>query len=336
MRRVAFALVLLGASRSAHAQTPFTLFDASKTERDRVAVGQCEPLVPLDKKRAHTWAELATYEELAPGYFGGLGTPCRMWEARFDTSFDTNRILTERVELARALALRDYLSLVARVSFGGAAATKDSFYTIQGPIASLGFRTEWPSAKRWVEFGLRVVPNWSGPNDTDPRMQKLSLGAVLSSAVADDAAWLPFTDVGWQLYGAFYTRTSAFIGPLGSYYLGIVWGGKASLGPMSVATWLGPQKSFIGNLFLDAFVGAPVIGNEQTNLQFGVHAEVSLSSIWPGNELFPMLANGYVAWSPKPWMSLRFFGGPAASLAALDAASTEYGMRLEIYVPARL
>jgi len=332
VNKLALLAVLLASAPAA--AEPFALFSAENGPA-HVTPGVCLPEIrsPPPGSTPLKWQDLAHVEASAPGYFGGLGTPCRMWEARMDTSFDTNRVLTERVELARALTLRDYLALVARVSFGAADSTRDSFYVIQGPIFSLGLRTQWPSAKRWFEFGVRVVPNWSGPNDTDPRAQTLALGAVLSSGIADDAAWLPFTDVGWQLYGMFYVRTSAMSGRAGSYYLGALYGGKASVAPMSVASWLGTQHAFIGNLFVDAFLGAPVMGGEQTNLQFGVHAEVSLSSIWPGNELFPILANGYVAWSPKAWVAMRFFGGPALTLGALQT-STQYGARLEFYVPA--
>jgi hypothetical protein len=314
---------------------PLDLFDPPHATRS-IGADVCrqspveEDLSAYDEHVRHRL--VVRQESTLPGFFNGIGTPCRYWEARSDTAFDTHRVFTQHFELARAFTIRRYLTAVARVGFGAEADTTESFYSIQPPIVSLGVRDRSPSADYWAEFGIRVIPNISGPNDTDPRRQQLALAATLSSGIADDAAWLPFSDFGWQLYGAFQARTPRWAGRYGTVFFGLVWGGQASLTPMSVRSWLGPQTGFIGNAFVDFFLGAPVIAHAPANLELGLHGEISLSSIWPGDELFPALANLFVAWSPKSWFAVRAFAGVAGSPVG-PPPGVHYGTRLEFYVP---
>ncbi len=189
------------------------------------------------------------------------------------------------------------------------------------------------SDQYWIEFGFRVIPNWKSPNDDDPRMLSLALAASLSSGTADDARWLDFSDFGFQLYGMIQSRTEPWVTRCSTLLLGAVYGGEASLWPLSVRSWLGPQTGVIGNAFLEVFVDAPVLFHTATNLQIGAHGEASLSSIWPGNDPFPVLGNVFLGWSPAKWLSARVFGGIAGSPNGTVATNYPYGVRLEFFVP---
>jgi hypothetical protein len=324
-RAIAFALAL--APALAHADPALQQFDVP----GKNSVG-ADPCVHIDGGMREIIANQDDWQASAPGSFNGIATPCRYWQTTSDLSFDTHRVLTQRDELARAFSIRAHLAAVARVSFGFASLTNQSFYTVQGPLFSLGVRARSRNANYWVEFGLRFVPNWPGPNDTDPRTQQLALAATLSSGIADDAAWLPLSDFGWQLYGAFESRTPPLLAHGTIAYMGATWGGKASITPMNVTTWLGPQSGFIGNVYVDAFVGLPLLLGVPLNMQLGLHGELSLSTIWPGTELFPALGNVYVGWAPKTWFQMRIFGGPGAALTDTKNANMHYGARLEFFL----
>lgn len=271
-----------------------------------------------------------------PEFFNGLGTKGRRWSVETNTSFDTNRVFTERFELAVAIPIKPISPLVtavARASFGGNADTVSGFYGIQGPILSLGLRDRSKSANYWVEFGLRMLPNYSSPHDTEPSAQQAAFRSTLSSGIADDAAWLPLSSFGAELYAAFQSRTDPWrMLHTSIFYFGAMYGGNASLAPLAVKTWLGPQNGFVGNLFLEIFLGVPELAGWQGNLQFGAHGEASLSSIWPGNQPFPALVNGFVAWSPKSWFALRVFAGVSGSPLG-GGIDNQYGTRLAFFVP---
>jgi len=326
------------APASARAAGPLDMFDGREGAPKGAPTADVCKNIPGNADFTHEHPDLLEYyvaeqETTAPGYFNGIGTPCHYWEGRSDTAFDTKRVFTQHFELARAFTWKRYLAVVARVGFGMESDTTESFYTLQGPLASIGLRARAPSSNYWVEFGLRVIPNWSGPNDTDPRALQLALAATLSSGIADDAAWLQLADFGVQIYGAFESRTRRWAGKYMTSFLGAHWGGNASLAPMSVRSWLGPQTAFVGNVFAEGFLGLPVVAKTELNLEVGVHGEVSLSSIWPGNELFPVLGNVYLAWSPKTWVALRVFGGFAGSPTDPQTTNTHYGARLQFFVP---
>ncbi len=311
MKRAVWILALAAISHRANAgETPFAIFPKS------------------------TDGEPASATE--PGYFNGIGTKGRYWEIQSNTSFDTNRILTERVELASAIPLKfisPLVTLVARASFGANTDVNSSIYGIQGPIVSLGLRDRSKSANYWVEFGLRALPNYSSPHDTEPAAQQLALRSTFSSGIADDAAWLPLSSFGAQIYLSFQSRFHEWTWCHNStFFAGAQFGGAGSLAPLAVKTWLGPQNGFVGNVYVELFIGSLRLGGSPANLELGVHGEASLSSIWPGNEPLPVVGNVFVGWSPKSWVSVRIFGGlsGAPTVAPVD---NQYGTRIAFFVP---
>lgn len=298
------------------------------------AVAQAQEPVPfsgLDRSDRATEGEDPP-SATEPAYFNGIGTPRRSWELQADAAFSTSRVATGRLELGHAFTL-DLLSIVVRVDVATDTNTLDGVYAIHGPIPSLGLRARTRDANEWIEVGLRLLPTWKGPNDTDPSALNLSLGASLASGSADDARWLSFSRVGWQLYGAIQARTSNLLPPsLGTLFLGSLYGGDISLSPLEVRSWLGPQNGLIGNAFVELFVGFPCLGAWRAQMQAGVHADASLSSIWPGSDLFPYEANVFVGWSPVPWFAARAFGGLAGAVGSnAIPGSNPYGIRLIAY-----
>jgi hypothetical protein len=270
-----------------------------------------------------------------PGYFGGLGTFGRTWQIQSDTAFDTKRVFTQRFEVARAVPWIGELAVVIRTDVATDAALPQGTYGLQGPIASVGVRDQSASGEYWLEFGVRLIFPWLGPDDRRPSTQQLALSATLASGLADDARWLPFSDLGMQIYGAIRTQTE----PLGNYAWtllpGMLYGGEASLWPLRVQSWLGPQTGFVGNAFLELFLGLPRIASWDANVRVGAHGEVSLSTIWPTGVPFPMSANGFIAWSPEYCFAARLFIGLAGSPGASNIVpmSEQYGARVEAYFP---
>lgn len=271
----------------------------------------------------------------APGYFNGLGTSGRMWEAESNTSFDTNRVFTEHLDLAVAMPVRWISPLVTAVVRASAGVNTDALtgvYGIHGPILSFGVRDRSLDDTFWLEFGVRVLPNYPSPNDTNPATMRAALRSTLSSGIGDDAAWLPLSDFGSQIYALFQSRTKPWAMWYGTrLYFGAQYGGNASLAPLAVKTWLGPQTGFIGNAFLDVFFGVPVLWGKAANTQIGIHGDASLSSIWPGDQPFPFVANVFFAWSPKSWFQMRLFGGVAGAVSG--PYDNQYGVRLALFAP---
>jgi hypothetical protein len=274
----------------------------------------------------------------ASGDFDGLGTPGRLTSIQSDTAFSTTRVLTERLELAHAFPFvlsPQYVNIVARINVAADADTTAGTYNALGPIGSLGIRIRSPSNNYWFELGVRLVPSWPGPNDNLPSTLQLALNATLAGGLADDARWLPFNTMGYQLYGAVQSRAQVARTPVETIFLGSIFGGETSLPPLSVTSWLGPQQGVIGNAFVEVFVSAPRLLDTTLNLQLGVHGEVSLSSIWPGNDPLPMHGDVYLGWSPVTSFALRLFGGfsGSPSSSASVPAGRPYGLRLEYFIP---
>jgi len=270
-----------------------------------------------------------------PGYFGDIGSHGRWWEIQSNTSLsaDHDRIFAQRLMIARAFPLTSELSLVARVTMATDAMMAQGVYAIQGPIVSLGLRDQSESGSFAIEFGGRLIPNWGSPDDTLPAAQQLALGATRSSGVADDAQWLPLADTGAQIYAILHSQVDPF-GPRGwTFVPGARYGGEASLLPMTVQSWLGPQTGFVGNVFLELYTLLPRLADHEANLCFGGHGDVSLSTIWPAGVPFPIVGNIFLAWSPEYWFSARIFSGLGGSPGSGQAFYGQYGFRLEAYLP---
>ncbi len=324
------------------------LADAS----DEIPIQQLVQDVESKKQDVITKDQPKTLPGGIPGAFTTLGSYGRMWELRSDTAFSTTRVFTERVELAHMIGLAYHTAtkakqekkidderisprfgVVLRTSFGIAADTSGGMYNPAGPIFGLGFRTRTESDNEWIELGARVIPNYPGPENADPGMIKLAQNATTSSGIADDAAWLPLSSFGAQLYLLTQARTELLDVNGWKLAFGAWGGGYASLGPLEVTTWLGPQRGFVGNMFLELFFTLQQIGKSAPlNLQIGAHGEASLSSCWPGNDALPVLVSGFIAWSPVYPVAVRVFYGTGGSALAgnLDA---EYGARLQLYFP---
>lgn len=306
-------VMAMAMSHRAHAhETPFAIFPKS---------AESEPVSATE-----------------PGYFNGLGTKGRYWEVATNTSFDTNRVFTERVGLGSAIPIHfisPLVTFVTRASFGINADTGSGGYGIQGPIVSLGLRDRSKTANYWVEFGLRVLPSYSSPHDTEPAAQQLALRSTFSSGIADDAAWLPLSAWGTQLYLSFQSRFHEWSSKshASTFFAGAAFGGNASLAPLAVKTWLGPQNGFVGNIYFEVFLGSPLLCGSPANVEVGVRGEASLSSIWPGSDPLPLLGNLFVGWSPKSWISVRVFGGISGAPNMPEPIDHQYGTRIAFFVP---
>src|ERR1700733_9522091 len=133
-------------------------------------------------------------EVVRTGYFDGIGTPLRRWEIRSDTSFGDELVLTERLSVAGAFPIRRTLAAIVRVSAAADFQTDTSFDALHLPLLSIGLRTRrliTPEtlSTYTIEFGLRLLPGWSGPNDSDPRTLRLAFLSATNSGTADDAPW---------------------------------------------------------------------------------------------------------------------------------------------------
>jgi hypothetical protein len=280
-------------------------------------------------------APLETLEsEREPGYFNGLGTPGRSILVQSDTAFSSNNTLTQRFEIAGYIGMPNpRTGLVLRADFGAQVATESSFYSLQGPRFSIGGRLRSRSANEWIEAGVRIIPNWPGPHDGDPAAIQLALNSTLSSGVADDAQWLSFASWGYQIYAAAQSRGSLVDDESWSLLLGAHYGGETSLAPLTVRTWLGSQQGIVANTFLEVFMDAPRLGGAPINLQVGGRADVSLSSIWPGNDVFPFIGSFFAAWSPESWFEARVFYGVAYLIQGGLPTSYPFGARAALYFP---
>ncbi len=275
-----------------------------------------------------------------PDYLNGLSAVGRCWEITSDTAFGTRRVLTERLEVARALKFSGKsLSIVIRAGVGLDGSTATGLYAVQGLIASLGFRHQQESSEFSIEAGIRVIPGYGGPEDSLPEMNLLALNATYTSGIGNDAAWLPVSSTGGQIYLDLTSRTGLWviptwwIFPSATLLFGTHYGGAVSIGTLEVRTWLGPQSAFVGNVFLEGYVGMPTFDGKPLRLQAGIHLDASLSSIWPGKQVFPMVGNGFVGWSPTPWLALRVFAGIGGSPGSLAPSALQYGLRVQFYLP---
>jgi hypothetical protein len=267
-------------------------------------------------------------------YLDGIGTVGRCWELTTDTAFGYRKVLTHRFEIARALRIRQTLSAVIRTRLGmDASFARGGGYGIQGLAPSLGIRHQPRSGPFSIEFGLRLLIGWGGPDDSEPGAQALALDAVSTSGLGSDSSWLPFSTSGVQLYLDIQTRTRLFLLPGLKFVVGLRYGAEASLSPMQVRTWLGSQSAYIANAYLEGFVGIPMIRSTHVNWQIGMHGDVSLSSVWPGATVFPTVVNLFASWSPATWAVFRAFVGTGGSPADFSMMRLLYGARLQFYLP---
>lgn len=92
-------LALLLSLGCAHSAAPFSLFNLQR-EKDKQ-----EFSLQLEKK-----------EKASPNFLNGLGSEGRTWEVTGETAFGTQRVLTGRLEVARAIRIpTTTLTAVVRV-----------------------------------------------------------------------------------------------------------------------------------------------------------------------------------------------------------------------------
>lgn len=268
-------------------------------------------------------------------YLDGIGAEKRGWEVMSETAFGEAQVLTERLEVALAVKIpRFQLNVVGRVGLGFDAAVDVGTYAVQGATFAVGVRHISDFRNFLVEAGFRVVPAWQTQRDNLPNAQTLALAATLTSGAADDARWLPIASTGLQAYVEFQARTRKLEWPdVTTLAFGARYGGIASLMPISVHTWLGPEPQFLANIFLELFMGVATVRHWNVRLLVGGHVDLSLSSIWPGDLPFPLVANGFFGWSPTDWFMLRLFAGWGGSIGAPATGKLQYGARLVFYFP---
>lgn len=295
---------------------PFALLETPSNE--------AKPMAPEDVPPA-----------LPPGYFGDIGTEGRWWQIHTDTSLtdSRDRVFTQRLLIARAFRLTGELSVVGRVSMATETIAAQGVYGIQGPIPSLGVRDQTESGSFSIEVGLKLLPNWTSPDESLPSAQKLALDSTLSSGIGDDAQWLPLADVNFQIYALVRSQIDPFGSTAWTFVPGVQYGGEASLLPVYVQSWLGPQAGFVGNVFLELYFTAPRLANHDANLRVGGHGDLSLSTIWPAGVPFPVVGNAFLEWSPEYWFSARIFSGVGGSPGAGQAVNGQYGFRLDAFLP---
>jgi hypothetical protein len=268
--------------------------------------------------------------------FNGIGSAQRSWDLQSNIAYSTQRIFTQTFGGAYAYPWRGSIAVVIRLSAAAEADTNSGLFSIQGLIGSVGLLDRSPSDNYRAEVGLRVIPPWTGPHDKEPAALRLALSATLASDIADDAQWLPFADLGTQIYGMIQNRGT--LGDAGgmTFFGGARYGGQVSLLPMVVNSWLGPQTGVIGNAYTELFIGEICHASGNGSVEIGGRMSVSLSSIWPGEDPFPYVASLFLSWSPRTWFALRVFGG-TSGVAALKpgavSSSLPYGARLEFFLP---
>lgn len=279
----------------------------------------------------------AEEDTIAGNAFDAVGSRDRIWQLESTTAYSTQRIATQRFDVAAAISFAPSLSLILRLGVAGDDNTGNAFYSLQGPIGSVGVLAHTAHDDYRVEFGVRIIPNWNGPHDGEPDALGTALRATLASDASDDARWLPFADWGTQIYARVQNRENMFAFREHTYFWGARYGGEVSLSPLVVNSWLGPQTGIIGNAFAELFLGFSCHRtNCQSNVEFGGRADVSLSSIWPGEDPFPYILSLFVAWSPARWVVLRGFGGSSGTVqpvAGSVPSNTPYGVRAEFFVP---
>lgn len=280
-----------------------------------------------------------------PVFAGGLGSPGRTWEIESDGTFSTTRVATGRMAVAGFYRFSNPLTapvgFVLRVDGALASDTTTNSYSINGPKIALGLRAVTPRSDAEIEFGGRLLMPWVDPDATNPKALRLALAATLSSGIADDAEWLAVEHTGFQIYLMVHERLPIHFRDRGVMLLGVRYGGRSSLAPVAVPTWLGTEDGIVANVYLDAYLGFPrwnllFKGLRDLDLELGAHTEASLSSIWPGESTLPVAAEPYLLWSPRTWVSVRVFYGwalPAVSLTTGGGTSNPYGLRLTFYVP---
>jgi hypothetical protein len=333
---------LLLASSLARAEGAFSLFSkerAQKQEAERLARDAKKVQPELDRLGVD-----AGYLDEAGAFLNGLGAKDRMWELSSDTGFGAARVFTERIEAARALQIPgSTIAITLRVGVGADAATNTGFYALQGPTASIGFKHQTEPGDFSFEAGFRILPGWSGPGDSEPAAQQLALGATLASGIADDARWLPLNSTGVQLYLEIQSRTRPHPFKWATVLFGTRYGGAGSIMPIEIRSWLGPQREFVANVYAEVFFAVADIRVRNVSdasaksypirAQVGVHVDASLSSIWPGNDPFPLVVNGFLGWSPAKWLAIRAFLGTSGSLQGAVPFALQYGLRLQFYLP---
>jgi len=288
-------------------------------------------------------ARAEVYNYCQPGSFNGLGSCGRATEIRIGSSFSTSGTLTQPLELAHAFPVTGHFAVVTRLTAAADEDTTTGAYALRGlPIVAIAGRERSKDENYWVEIGGRVLWPSTGPNDSTPNAQRLALNAALSSGAADDALWLPFTRVGFQAYGDVQWRSPKLVDAhwpftwLKNSQVGTEFGGVTSLPPLAVHSYLGPQEGIVANTYLELFTVTPSLFGDGTNVRLGVHGEVSLSSIWPANGVFPALGSIFVDWSPRLWISARVWvGAGVAQAPGLSALPATYpvGLRLQLYLP---
>lgn len=284
------------------------------------------------EQKAAVAAQLEAAPEPGPEYLNGIGAPGRCWELTSDTAYSAYRVLTERIELGRALKIRRYLSVVVRARIGVDGSFASGAVAYQALVPSLGLRHQPHLDGYALEAGVRLLPAWGGPRGSNqPRMQVLALNATLTSGLGSDGTWLPLSTTGVQLYIDVLSRTKVLSTPPAALVFGARYGGEFLVSTAMVRTWLGPQSAFIANAWFEGFTAFTRMGHLPMPVQVGVHADVSLSSIWPGDTLFPVVFGAFVGWSPQRWVALRGFVGFGTSATSRPQATG--GVRLQFYVP---
>ncbi|MFO0556355.1 MAG: hypothetical protein U0271_48730 [Polyangiaceae bacterium] len=77
-----------------------------------------------------------------------------------------------------------------------------------------------------------------------------------------------------------------------------------SLWNVSVATWLGSQRGFVGSVGLSLFLGQMTI-----NSRLGVRGDLEATSLWPAGELLPGTFQLFFQWLPVHWAVAEVFVG---------------------------
>lgn len=296
-------------------------------------------------------AELGTYsgscysspatrrpQQIPPAFWGSLGTYGRTWEARGRVAVEGQGDLTvgqfgfatsfspvSAAGQARPRYEIPTLTIVVRAAGLGFIAPIDSRARLVGVHPSAGFIIRSRCDGYWLEVGARLLVPWS--SDAQPETLRSAFRASMTLGVDDDAIILPIDHAGVQFYAGLTMRTVDF-GP------GLILGAEGrivvSVGTLSIGTWLGSQRGFVGSSSLGLFLGVSSV-----NLRFGARAALSLTSIWPAGEVLPLSAEGYLRWSPFHALELEAFLGTAGPLQSTsgDGFRFRWGLALTGYVP---
>ncbi|UJR86420.1 hypothetical protein [Sandaracinus amylolyticus] len=242
------------------------------------------------------------------GYFAGLGDPARNISLELEGRVGVGPIGALRAQVRGALPITPLVALSAGIAAGASFGPNADI--LRAPAIDVGVVMHSPCGEWRGEASIAwMTPTAEGAT---PAQLDLSMRTALLMGPADDALWFPRTGGGgWRASAAFELRSDPFAGDAAL----VVSGGLGiRLGQAWIATWLGNQEGLTGGLAAQLFLGSAAL-----QMRWGARADVSISSIWPGGDVFPISVDGVWGWEPIRELQIELFGGGSTIIQQVDS-----------------